>query len=111
MFNSCVIVGRAMGKPVILDDGIRKADRKYALMQVECDAAFRTPEGNVKKEIYDVLLWRGISEECMAALTKGMMIAIRGHLTSVEVEQDDKILYLSLIVAEKVTFDHAATHP
>lgn len=107
MLNSCVIVGQAAGQPVILDDKDKRTDRKYGIMKIECDAAFRTPEGNVRKEIFDVLLWRGIAEECVAALRKGTTVAVRGHLTSVPVEKDGKVKYYSMIVAEKVAIDRS----
>lgn len=104
MLNSCVIVGRAASKPVFIEEK-SKAKRKYATMKIECDAAFRNPDGSLTKELYDVLLWRGIAEECAAALQKGMVVAVRGHLSSVPVCRDEKNEYLCMIVAEKVVFE------
>lgn len=105
MFNSCVIIGKAVEKPELLDDQVR-SNRKYATMKLECDAAFQNPDGSLDQEIYDVLLWRGIAEECVAAIQKGMTIAIRGHLSSIPVKQGEKTQYLGMIVAEKVVIDH-----
>lgn len=105
MFNSCVIIGKAADKPEFLDEQVR-SNRKYATMKLECDAAFQNPDGSLDQEIYDVLLWRGIAEECVAAVQKGMTIAIRGHLSSVPVNKGEKTQYLAMIVAEKVVLDH-----
>lgn len=107
MFNSCVIIGKAMDRPEFLDDQVR-SNRKYATMKLECDAAFQNPDGSLDTEIYDVLLWRGIAEECVAAVHKGTTVAIRGHLSSVPVTSGSKTNYLAMIVAEKVVLDHSA---
>lgn len=107
MLNSCVIVGQAAGQPVLLKDKSKRSDRNYGIMKIECDAAFRTPEGNLRKEVFDVLLWRGIAEECAAALRKGTTVAVRGHLTSVPVEKNGEVHCYSMIVAEKVAIDRS----
>lgn len=101
MLSSCVIVGEAAGKPVFLK-GSDTDNRRCAVMKVECDAAFRTPEGNIRKELFDVMLWRGIADECVAAVRKGTILAVRGHLSSVPVQQNGIVQNLCMIEAEKV---------
>lgn len=101
MLNSCVIVGR-VAEPVELRTTSK--GNTIANMIVECDKSFRNEDGTLGKDLFKVTLWRGIAEECAAALTVGSIVAVKGRMQSDRYEKNDTLYYNCEIIAEKVAY-------
>ncbi len=96
MLNSCVIVGKVL-KETDMKEG------EYQLL-LECNRPYRMEEGNVKKDIFTVKMWKGLAEQCKDMCKKGDVLAIRGRLEGKSIKIGDVESYLSYIVAEKISF-------
>lgn len=100
MLNTCVLLGTIREDPVI----IRKANQIWCSLIIETDRPFREADGTLKKDVFDVVIWRGIAEEIAAVSRPGMMIAIKGRMKSEQVGENGKTEYRCQVIAEHVTF-------
>ena len=101
MLNCCVIVGRVVG-PVELKTTTK--GNTVAHMIVEADKSFRKEDGTLGKDRFKVTLWRGIAEECSAALKDGSFVAIKGRMQSDVYVKNDTQYYNCEVIAERVAY-------
>ncbi len=96
MLNNCVLVGKVL-KEVEFRDG------EYQIT-LECNRPFRMEEGNIKKDVFSVTLWKGLANQCKDICQKGDVLAVRGRLEANSMKINDKDQYLAHIVAENISF-------
>lgn len=101
MLSVCVVVGKVIKEPEI----IKTANgNTMAYLYVETARPFRSEDSGPNTDVYKVLLWRGIAEECKDNCDIDSIVAIRGRLQSSIYEKDDKSFYNCEIIAEKVSY-------
>jgi single-strand DNA-binding protein len=98
--NQIMIVGRVKELPQILTT----TKGNLARMVIEAERNFRNEDGTISSDLFQVTLWRGVAEECVAACRVGNLIAVRGRLKGDIYEKNNTSYYNTEIVAEKVSF-------
>ena len=99
--NQFMLVGRVKELPAMT-----KSSKGIVVgkMVVEAERNFRNEDGSVSLDEFQVILWRGIAEECVAACKLGNLIAVRGRVKSDVYDRNGINYYNTEIVAEKVSF-------
>lgn len=97
MLSNAVIIGRIKEMPEI----IQEEDRYFGFMRIETERPFREPGAKPITDLIPVKLWRGITEECIAACSEGQAVAVRGRLETMKGEDGRDMLY---VLAEKMVF-------
>lgn len=101
MINQCVLVGRVKEMPKLSETA---NGNKVASMLLEVDRSFKSAEGIVEKDIFNIQLWRGIAETCSEVCTAGSLVGIKGRIQSFNVKKEENIFYNAEVIAEKVSF-------
>ncbi len=101
MLSSCVIVGKIIKEPEITKT---VNGNSIAYIYVETIRPFKSDDGSVNSDVFKILLWRGIAEECQDHCQIGSCVAIRGRLQSNVYVKDEKTFYNCEIIAEKVAY-------
>ncbi|MBQ6221418.1 MAG: single-stranded DNA-binding protein [Solobacterium sp.] len=101
MLNQCVLVGRVKELP-----DVRKTAQGNTVgkMILEVDRSFRNEDGVLASDLFQVILWKGIAEECAAVCKPGSVVAVKGRLQADVYDKNDVRYYNSEVVAEKVSF-------
>lgn len=98
MLNSCVVVGKVLKKPEW------KENENAYVMLIECYRPFAMEDGHVDKDVFSVVLWKGLANQCGDMCKKGDVVGIKGRLEMKSIHYENQDLYLSKIIAEKLTF-------
>lgn len=101
MLNQCILVGRVLEMPKLQTTA---NGNKVASMLLEVDRSFKTTEGIVEKDIFNVQLWRGIAETCCDVCKPGSIVAIKGRLQAFNHRKEDNVFYNAEVIAERVSF-------
>ena len=101
MLTSCMIIGRVKEKPEIRTTS---KGTTVAHMLLDVDRPFRNEDGSLTTDVFKIVLWRGIAEECAERCTPGTIIAIRGRLQSTAYEKEEAVYYNCEVIAEKVVY-------
>ncbi len=101
MLNQCVLVGKVKEVPEIRTTAQGNSVGKLIL---EVDRSFRNEDGSLSTDLFPVVLWKGIAEECAVLCKPGSVLAIKGRLQSDVYHKNDNTYYNCEMVAEKVTF-------
>lgn len=102
MLNQCVLVGRVKELPIIKKtaNGV-----KTASLLLDVDRSFKNSNGEIEVDTFNVILWRGIAEECIEICRLGSIIGIRGRLAAnVHHASNETTYYNAEIIAEKLSF-------
>ena len=92
MINQVVIVGRLSSLPT----NFTKDPLKYSEIRIEVERSYRDNQGQPLSDLFNVILWRGISDITAEKYPVGSIIGIKGRLES----EDGKYV----IIAERVSF-------
>ena len=92
MLNVVALCGKIKALPE--KNNYIPAANENRLMTIAVQRNFQNSEGDYDQDIFEVLLWRGISEEISERCRIGDVISLRGRIQSV----DQKIM----IIAEQV---------
>lgn len=102
MLNFTVLVGKVKQVPEIR---MTSAGTKIATMLLDVDRGFRNSNGEYDKDVFNVVLWRGVAETCCDLLSPGSVVAIKGRLQAHNYEpKEGQMYYNAEIIAEKVSF-------
>ena len=101
MLTTCVIVGRVKEKPEVT---ITPKGTTMATLLVEAERPFRNENGTIATDVFRIVLWRGIAEECADSCEPGDLVAIRGRMQSTQHESEGRMWYNCEIFAEKVSY-------
>ncbi|MCR5794359.1 MAG: single-stranded DNA-binding protein [Solobacterium sp.] len=97
MLSDAVVIGRITEMPEVLQE----EEKIVGFMKIEVVRPFRDIDGSLIKDTVPVKLWRGLTEECIAACSEGMTVAVRGRLETLKSEDGRDLLY---VLAEKMVF-------
>lgn len=107
MFNSVILVGRLVEKPVIkqLETGGSVTNVVLAIAR-----PFKNSDGNYETDFIKCTLWEGIAEATCEYCTKGSVIGVKGRLcmksTEVTLESGKKTIKVLEVIGERVSFIH-----
>lgn len=107
MFNSVILVGRVVEKPVCrqLESGLTVSTLTLAVTR-----PFKNSEGEYDTDFIKCTLWEGIAEIAGQFCTKGSVIGIKGRLSvrssEISFEEQKKNLKLLEVIAERVSLIH-----
>lgn len=99
--NVCVIIGKVLSKPKI-----KKSDEEKGEYQIllETYRPFKMSDGSSKKDIFPIVLWKGLADEVKSNVQVGDIVAIKGRMESECRKIGDNDEFMSSIIAEKMTF-------
>ncbi len=109
MFNSVILVGRVVEKPVCkqLDSGVTVATLTLAVVR-----PFKNSDGEYETDFIKCSLWEGIADIGAQYCTKGSVIGVKGRLavrsTDVTFEDAKKNIKVLEVVAERLSFIQTA---
>ncbi len=101
MLNQVVLVGKVVKLPELITTS---NGNKVASLLLEVDRSFKTSEGVVEQDIFNVQLWRGVAEQCCDVCKLGSWLAIKGRIQAHNVQKEEVTYFNSEIIAEKVSF-------
>ena len=100
MLNQVIIAGIVKETPILKETN---AKNHYANLLLEVQREYRNNEGNYDIDVFNVLVWRNIAEQCVEICKEGNMVAVKGRLqSSVYNREDGSVFYNYDIMAEKV---------
>lgn len=76
----------------------------YCKMSIAVSRAFANADGERQADFFNIVVWRGLAENCAKYLSKGKKIAVSGRIEIRSYEQDGVKKYATDIVAEDVEF-------
>ncbi|NMA50366.1 MAG: single-stranded DNA-binding protein [Mollicutes bacterium] len=100
--NNVVLVGRLTDNPTVstMDNG-----KKITSVNVAVTRNYKNTDGIYETDFIRCVLWNGIAESTAEYCKKGDVIGIKGRLQSSSYEDENqKIHYITEVVAERVTF-------
>lgn len=101
MLNQVVLVGRLVKDPEII---VNESGKKFSNISIAIPRPYKNEEGLYDSDFIEVTLWNNIAENTAQYCKKGDIIAVKGRLQSSIVEKDEERMYVTKIVAEKITF-------
>ena len=93
MMNQVILVGRVEKKPTLTktENGVTKT-----LLKLAVERTFKNVYGKYETDVFNCILWNGISNTVSDYVNVGDVIGIRGRL-----QKDNK---KTVVIAERVTF-------
>jgi single-strand DNA-binding protein len=102
MYNKIILIGRLTADPEMryTSSGLPVANFTLAV-----DRGFTTKQGEKETDFIDIIVWRGLAENCAKYLKKGSMVAVDGRLQIRSYEDKQGVRRkVSEVVAENVRF-------
>lgn len=101
MINQCVLVGKVKELPEMKTTS---KGNVVAHLLLETDRSFRNEDGSLSSDVFKVVLWKGIAEQCCSLCKPGHLIGVKGRMQTDVYEKNGKQFYHCEVVAEKVSF-------
>jgi single-strand DNA-binding protein len=104
MHNRIVLIGRLTADPTLryTPNGVAVTTFTLAV-----DRPFKN-NGETETDFINIVVWRGLAENCANYLKKGKLSAADGRLQIRNYEKDGKKVYITEVVAENVRFLESA---
>lgn len=99
MMNLFSIVGKLVKKPYSITDN--NGNNKYYI-QIESNRNFKESTFELKKDIYEIELWRGIYETVAESTNIGENLIIKGRFISDPLVVNEQVIYTNQLIAELV---------
>jgi single-strand DNA-binding protein len=102
MYNKIILIGRLTADPEMryTSSGLPVANFTLAV-----DRGFATKQGEKETDFIDIIVWRGLAENCAKYIKKGSMVAVDGRLQIRSYEDKQGVRRkASEVVAENVRF-------
>ncbi|NTW05570.1 MAG: single-stranded DNA-binding protein [Peptococcaceae bacterium] len=102
MYNKIILIGRLTADPEMryTSSGLPVANFTLAV-----DRGFNTKQGEKETDFIDIIVWRGLAENCAKYIKKGSMVAVDGRLQIRSYEDKQGVRRkVSEVVAENVRF-------
>lgn len=75
--NFIQVVGRIVTPP---QKGVRLGNEVYSKMTLEVNQNFKAFEGHIQKDLFNILLWRGISDQILHSCSNQELVAVKGRV-------------------------------
>lgn len=100
MLNQIIIAGN-----VVEDIELKETSNQthYANLVIKVKREYRNSQGNYDEDVFSVLLWRSVADQCIMNCKKDDLVAIKGRVQSnVYNREDGTTFYNYEIIADKV---------
>jgi single-strand DNA-binding protein len=102
MLNQFVIVGRLVRDPELHET---ENGKKVTTITLAVPRSYKNSNGEYETDFINCILWAGIAQNTTEYCKKGDLLGIKGRVQTRTVEKEnEKPLYLTEMVAEKITF-------
>ncbi len=101
MLNQVVLVGRLVRNPELNET---ENGNKVTKITLAVPRSYKNVHGEYETDFIDCTLWKGVAENTTEYCNKGDIIGIKGRIETSVYEKDDKKIYSTIVIAEKVTF-------
>jgi len=101
MLNQIVIVGR-----LVRDPELKKSEggSDYTNITLAVPRSYKNVDGQYDTDFISCKLWDGIASNVNEYCKKGDLLGIKGRIETRNYEKDEKINYITELIAEKITF-------
>ena len=100
MLNQVVLVGRIVREPQLLET----EKNKLSHITLAVPRSYKNINGEYETDYIDCTMWKGVAENTVEYCAKGDLIGVKGRLQSSVYEKDNKNVYKTDVIVEKVTF-------
>ena len=100
MLNQVILSGVVKEVPQIKEtaNGVH-----YANLLLEVKKEFKNSEGVYEKELYSVLMWRAVADQCVTLCEQGDIVTVKGRLqSSLYNREDGNVFFNYEIIADKI---------
>ena len=101
MVNQVFLIGRLVRDPELFETANKTEVAKITLA---IQKGYKNQDGIYEADYINCTLWRGIAKSICDYCKKGDTIAVRGKLESNRYEKDEKMVYSTDVIAEKISF-------
>ena len=101
MLNQIVIVGRLVKDPELKDS---ENGSKYTNITLAVPRSYKNVDGEYDTDFISCRLWSGIAENASEYCKKGDLLGVKGRIETRNYEKDEKMNYVTELIAEKITF-------
>lgn len=101
MLNQVVLVGRLTTDPEIIKSENGKSRTQITLA---IPRSYKNVNGEYESDFIRCVLWNGVAENTCEYCKKGDIVGVKGRMQSSSYEKDDETVYITEVIAERVTF-------
>ena len=102
MLNNVILVGRLTDNPEVTEV---EGNKKVTSVILAVNRNFKNSEGIYETDFIRCILWNNVASSTTEYCRIGDVIGVTGRLqTSKYIDENDKIHYITNVIAERVTF-------
>ena len=101
MLNNVVIVGRLTKDPEVIES---EKGNKRTFIIIAIPRPFKNVDGIYETDFIKCILWNSIAEHTCEYCKKGDVVGIKGRIQTNNYEKEGKLVYVTEVIAERVTF-------
>ncbi len=101
MLNQIVIVGRLVKDPELKES---ENGNPFTNITLAVPRSYKNVNGEYDTDFISCRLWDGIAQNANEFCKKGDLLGIKGRIETRNYEKDEKINYVTELIAEKITF-------
>ena len=101
MLNQIVIVGRLVKDPELKES---EGGSPYTNITLAVPRSYKNTNGEYDTDFINCRLWDGIAKNAEEFCKKGDLLGVKGRIETRNYEKDEKINYVTELIAEKITF-------
>ena len=99
--NKVILMGRLTKDPEVIET---EKGNKRTFIIVAVPRPFKNIDGIYETDFIKCILWNSVAEHTCEYCKKGDVVGIKGRIQTNNFERDDKMVYVTEVVAERVTF-------
>ncbi len=101
MLNNVVIVGRLTKDPEVIES---EKGNKRTFIIIAIPRPFKNVDGIYETDFIKCILWNSVAEHTCEYCKKGDVVGIKGRIQTNNYEKEGKMVYVTEVIAERVTF-------
>lgn len=101
MLNNVVIVGRLTKNPEVIES---EKGNKRTFIIIAIPRPFKNVDGIYETDFIKCILWNSVAEHTCEYCKKGDVVGIKGRIQTNNYEKEGKMVYVTEVIAERVTF-------
>ena len=98
--NEFIIIGKALEAP---EAKTAESGTNYAQMLIGVKRPFKNRDGSIDDDIIQVTMFNACAEEAIENVKKDSAVMIKGHISSSSYVKDDRTIYTSSNIADRVS--------
>ena len=98
--NNVILIGRLTNDLELKEVG----EAKVISFSLAVPRSYKNKDGEVDTDFINCRLWDGIAKNAEEFCKKGDLLGVKGRIETRNYEKDEKINYVTELIAEKITF-------